>query len=231
MSKSWTRSYRWTTLGLMADRVWLGNGGWVLWRSTDFDAPVFARFADRDGRLQIVDLFVQREGIDTALLRSLPLSRLEAWANGGYVETKPKLVAGEAIREDIDEPAPDLRTAASWFRTTLFNPEPDEPGWAERMLLAQADDQFRPWRSQRKPLPALTTTPSVDARLTIPAGRPYPDHFYEQVANVYRALVRTGSPAQTMADVNHVPVTTVHRWIRRARALKYLGRAEHGKAG
>jgi hypothetical protein len=68
-------------------------------------------------------------------------------------------------------------------------------------------------------------TSGMSAQLKLPAPSPdhrgrYPDTFYVEVGAVYRFLVeRVGdrAPAQTLADANAVPVSTVHRWIREAR--------------
>jgi hypothetical protein len=64
------------------------------------------------------------------------------------------------------------------------------------------------------------------------AGR-YPDGFYEGVAAAYhRAVSERVAPAQTIAEANRVPVTTVHRWIREARRRGLLPPARgKGQAG
>jgi hypothetical protein len=65
-----------------------------------------------------------------------------------------------------------------------------------------------------------------------PAGR-YPDGFYEEVAGAYHwAVLGRQAPAQTIAEANDVPVTTVHRWIREARRRGLLPPARgKGRAG
>jgi hypothetical protein len=69
-----------------------------------------------------------------------------------------------------------------------------------------------------------------ELRLGIPNARRYPDGFYEKVARLYLALVANGRrPAPALADANRVPVTTVHRWIKEARARRFLPPAR--KAG
>jgi hypothetical protein len=60
-------------------------------------------------------------------------------------------------------------------------------------------------------------------RVKPPAERRYPDGFYGKVAAAYqRAVTEQQAPAQTIADVNDVPVTTVHRWTREARRRGFL---------
>jgi hypothetical protein len=64
-------------------------------------------------------------------------------------------------------------------------------------------------------------------------GGRYPDDFYGVVAATYhRAVLRRLAPAQTIAEANDVPVTTVHRWIREARRRGLLPPARaRGQAG
>lgn len=72
----------------------------------------------------------------------------------------------------------------------------------------------------------------VDPRLDVPPARPFPDEFYEQVAELYRALsLRTRAVAATIADANGVQVTQVHRWIKVARQRGHLGAGQRGKVG
>lgn len=66
-----------------------------------------------------------------------------------------------------------------------------------------------------------------ELRLTIPEGqRRKPDDFYQQVADVFAWLATTSrSPAEDLAKFNDVKVTTVHRWVREARARGLLAPA------
>jgi hypothetical protein len=59
-----------------------------------------------------------------------------------------------------------------------------------------------------------------------PSGGRYPDDFYNEVAGAYHwAVLERRAPAQTIADANDVPITTVHRWIREARRRGLLAPA------
>lgn len=81
------------------------------------------------------------------------------------------------------------------------------------------------------PIKAPTTR---SLRLRIPAGTKRPDSFYKKVAELYTALTASGThkPAQVIAEANDVPVTTVRRWIKEARARKVLAPADRaGRAG
>ena len=69
----------------------------------------------------------------------------------------------------------------------------------------------------------------MELRLKIPDGRRYPDEFYEAIADLYRRLVATGKrPAPALAKANDVPTTTVHRWVKEARARGLLAPARKG---
>jgi hypothetical protein len=59
--------------------------------------------------------------------------------------------------------------------------------------------------------------------ITDPGGYRKPDGFYRQVADLYLHLAAVSSrPAQELAEANHMPVATVHRWIREAKARRLL---------
>jgi hypothetical protein len=84
----------------------------------------------------------------------------------------------------------------------------------------------------------ITNTGHVEVRrasyrLKPPAERRYPDEFYGRVAAAYeRAVNERQAPAQTIADVSEVPVTTVHRWVRETRRRGLLQQpARAGQAG
>ena len=75
----------------------------------------------------------------------------------------------------------------------------------------------------RQPPPVM---PAVDRRpLTIqdPGGYRKPDAFYHHVADLYLHLAAaTARPAHRLAEANRVPVATVHRWVREAKARGVL---------
>jgi hypothetical protein len=69
------------------------------------------------------------------------------------------------------------------------------------------------------------------ARLKIPAGAK-PDSFYQQVAKTYSHLARgSNRPAVELAEVNDVPVTTAHRWVKEARRRGFLPPGQKGRRG
>ena len=69
----------------------------------------------------------------------------------------------------------------------------------------------------------LRVWPLPFAQLEIPTTRKKPDEFYRQVAKAYQTLAGMDRrPAVILADKNRVPVTTVHRWVKEARARGFL---------
>lgn len=63
----------------------------------------------------------------------------------------------------------------------------------------------------------------VSLALTDPGGYRKPDSFYQRVADLYLDIAAVSPrPAQDIASANGVPVATVHRWIREAKARRLL---------
>ncbi len=60
-------------------------------------------------------------------------------------------------------------------------------------------------------------------RVRVPSGTKRPDSFYAQVADAYLAQATISArPAQDLALSNAVPPSTVHRWLKEARARGLL---------
>jgi hypothetical protein len=79
---------------------------------------------------------------------------------------------------------------------------------------------------------ALETKETFDLRIKPGPGGKYPDHFYKEVAGFYLAMLKDGhKPAPLLAKATGKPVSTVHRWVAKARALGYLPEGRQGKAG
>lgn len=83
------------------------------------------------------------------------------------------------------------------------------------------------------PAPQRSQRPRL--RLTVPEGYRKPDSFYAAVAERFLWLATmSNAPAQELAAANDVPLTTVHRWVREAKArdlLKLPTRAEERSDG
>lgn len=73
--------------------------------------------------------------------------------------------------------------------------------------------------------PEVPVKPPRRPRLNIvdPGGYRKPDGFYRQVADRYLWLAAVSPrPAQELAEANDMPVATVHRWVREAKARGLL---------
>jgi len=212
----------------VGDRITVGGGGWVRYQAIDVEPAVFVRFADREGRLVTTELYVAADsgGLDPEHVRRLPLGRIEAWANESDM--------AEGIRARLEDPGVDARTAMSYFASD-FSVKTDH--WVARMYRAQRKGSGEPQPRQRpltEPLGSVVyEIPDAPiAKLNVPPARPYPDEFFKAVARVYSRLSAiTRAPASIIADVNGVPVTSVHRWVKRARALGHLPPGQRGRAG
>jgi hypothetical protein len=212
----------------------IGNGGWVCYTSGALP-PVWARFREASGRLRLVELYTADEdGLDTGTLRRLPLGRLEAWVNAPDT-------AG-MVRARLRIPGPDLRRAAAYFSHTVG------PGghWVADMLHAQIQGSGVPQAPMPTPGRARAPEPGAARKaaarraeaqrtalqLDVPRTRRYGDGFYQQVAEAYSALARTGkAPGPALAEANEVPVSTVHRWVKEARRRGFLPPGHAGKVG
>ncbi|MFI0139618.1 hypothetical protein [Streptomyces luteogriseus] len=65
--------------------------------------------------------------------------------------------------------------------------------------------------------------PEPNLHLEIPEGYRKPDAFYAEVAERFlQAAAISARPAQDLAEANEVKPTTVHRWIREAKARSLL---------
>ena len=202
----------------------IGNGGWVLVRGRDVPTPVYVRFARGEtGRLEAVELYITGDGqLDAGFLRRLPLATIEAFANEPDVR--------KAIIEKLHLPGPDLRRLAANFAHTFG---PRAVHWVARSLRAQVKGsgepqapmpRREPWRPTRIEAPPL--------KFDVPSTVPYPDSFYQQVADAYSFLVLVSPrPSVVLADENGVPVTTTRRWVKEARRRGLLAPGQQGRRG
>jgi hypothetical protein len=177
----------------MRERLHVGTGGWVEYRSDDAD--VYLRFEDRDGALRVVEVrWASDEPLTGETLRTLQLAQIEAAVN--------RPAPAEDLREWLDEPAPDLQDVLS------------------RGIGRVSPHYLRP----RYEVAPVVPVPEGGGR--------YPDSFYKIVADRYSGLQTLGEPAaRTIADANGVPVTTVNRWVKEARARGFLPPGRRGKTG
>jgi hypothetical protein len=81
-----------------------------------------------------------------------------------------------------------------------------------------------PWRPARIEAPPL--------KFDVPSTVPYPDSFYQAVADAYSFLVMVSPrPSVVLADENGVPVTTTRRWVKEARRRGLLAPGQQGRRG
>ncbi len=184
-------------------RLSTGRGGWFRWDDED-GWTLYAQFRpDQAGRFR-----------PTALYLAAPE---DSWLSVTDLATIP-LRRMEAM----------VNAPGDWgdlLRFSVYQQAPGAPTvdeatdrWAREIGVADA----KPAATTRKP----------PLRITVPPGRRRPDVFYERVARAYSWLAEQGNrPASVLAEVNEVPVSTVHRWVKEARRRGLLGPGRRGGAG
>lgn len=149
--------------------------------------------ADENGRLRLMNLEVvpvDDRHIDVALWRSVPIAAIETAINSP--EHRQRLL------NHLD------RHVRGFY----------ELQWNVDLAIAR---MYNRGNLLRRQTPHKKGKPPI--RLPKPKGQRYPDRHYERVADAYYRLVEEGRPpAQTLAEANGVPVTTVTRWFKEARS-------------
>lgn len=204
-----------------------GNGGWVAVHVRDHE-HAYVRFAEAHGRLRAVQL-VLGQPVDGPSLRRFPIGLVESFVNSDEA-------FGDSVRARLALPGPPVDVLVSHYAYS-WNPRPRHPErlpWVAQAMLSQLPGSpllhVEPLPHSRPDIERGQAP--VDARLEVPDGRPWPDSFYVQVADAYRALVTAGlNPGQELASQNGVPATTAHRWIRAARERGHLPPGQRGKVG
>jgi hypothetical protein len=189
----------------------LADGGWIAVISAQPEHQLSLRVKERhDHRLKIVGLvFFDGAGLSGAMLRELPLGAWEAQIN------TPEVAA--LLRERLTEEGPsDFYDLAAEHKALDCSPMPEDAddGALEFHLPSEGIDSAV----------AIIVEPQLDLGVTaLPAGR-RPDAFYRAVADAYSWLAgRVRRPAVELAAANHVPTTTIHRWVKEARRRGLLG--------
>jgi hypothetical protein len=194
----------------VTEQVIRGAGGWVRYARSDSAVLTYVRYDDVGGRLEPVEIYLERHddgALTTDSLRQLPLGRISA-----SVLSRPDL---PPVARHATAPGPDLRRLARRFLSAI-KPDPT------------------PVKKPFK-LPTDEPDPNLSAKLQIPqAGprQPYPDEFFEQVAEIYQRLAPwVRSPASAIRDANNIEnIATVHRWIKVARQRGLLASPNRGRA-
>jgi len=196
----------------------LGDG-WASWTADELPGDVLIRFVEREGRRVPVTLLIEADDgktVDANTLRKIPLGRVEAMAN--LVPSDDWTVSGlERAPRHMAEPLQKVRSASRQLARSI----------AKLKAAIQYRDELL-----EQPAWFVEGVKSRDFRVTPPPGRSHGDDFYRRVAEVYaQATTVTTRPAEVIATASHVPVTTVHRWVKEARRRGFLPPGRPGKAG
>jgi hypothetical protein len=106
----------WTTAQLS-----IGMSGWLAFADDSVPDWVYVRVQENEhGRLVITEVYLARERVDSAALRSLPLGRIEAEANMVASDIRAKLK--EAPRPGIEPLTPEPRPP--WESREIISPTP-----------------------------------------------------------------------------------------------------------
>lgn len=224
--------------GTVAEEFRLLPAGWCRFTpAADPTLVVTARFTVAPtGRIAVAEMAFARFPTLTAdSLRTVPIGRLEAWANG---PGRQHLEAGISIRDavPVDELAEiDSRARSEADQRARWGTDQDaqasqqswdhaagDLGVSEQVgagytaLGLEWDGSVVPLRSRVRNL-----------RLQIPKGQPKPDRFYRDLARLYGEVALNSSrPAAVIAEANTVPVSTVHGWVKEARRRGLLAPGE-----
>jgi hypothetical protein len=183
------------------------------------------------------------------------------WANGGWlgIDARPegsgermlvrvapdedgRLRVRELHLRDTDEPitAQRLRAVRIGAIEAMANGANEYQTIMERYEFPPAgpigsENFFDPYPGMR-PISAAELAELLQEQqpsLAPPAKRGYPDEFYAEVAEAYRAAVRRGdrAPVTVIANDTGVPRSTAARWVKEARRRGKLGKGTPGRKG
>lgn len=217
-------------------RMSFGYGGWVGLDDIGLPGPLYVRVRTDGDRLRVTEVYLDASDGDHAIaqqhLRELPLSRIETIVNAephrGYVLA------------DLEQPAPDLSTLASYFRSGFANWDRQVgQNWVAASFAAQVDRGV----AERLGIPKVPRLRRQSRRwqvadgddFRLPAGGPtdgLTDDFLRDVARAYAAAVSRGErPNQAMAEQTGYPRRSVERWVYTTRLRGMMPRGRRGKVG
>jgi hypothetical protein len=222
----------------------------------DADPPFEMRVRPNDrGRLEVVELRLAPGGpIDSTALRQVPLAHAEGLVNAAnlreYIVERLE-VPGPMVFDRTDqvvEGGPlEARAGVATGSGAALPPEAVTgskhasgaaigqqriSGFARGGRFFEVPVGQAVEGEEALPIEVVVSARRPRARLRVPTSNPKPASFYRQVADAYTGLRAQGNrPAVELAEANGVPITTVHRWIRRARELGYLPPGQKGRAG
>lgn len=202
-------------------QVIYGNGGWAEVRDLGLPGRVYVRFAEVEGQLRIVELYVDGQGepLQAGSLRRFPISALEDVTD----EDDVKSTVG-----------PDLSRLASSFGTSFGAGyyKGRHCDQCRAPLRGSKDVALTDWVAMAyfsqldpKGLPQAVRTRSNDKKVDeLPEPElAAPEHgltdaFLADVGRAYRAAVaRRMSPAKTLSQLTGVDQRTVQSWVYKAR--------------
>lgn len=153
-------------------------------------------------------LTVEHEGSEVTV-------ELKADDRGRLIPVKVTVAADGGVRADV------LRTVPLQAIEAAAN-----SGIGEILLAANTAEQ------SSEPVPVWSRRPALNLRAPAGRGRKS-DEFYKRVAAAYSWLSANQSrpgPANVLAKRNDVPISTVHRWVKTARARGFLAPGQRGRA-
>jgi hypothetical protein len=216
------------------------NGGWVR-AAIDDDPPFEVRVRPNErGRLEIVELRLAPGGpIDSTTLRQVQLAHVEALVNGASLREYLIGRLGEPGPPVFDRTDAVVQPASIGARAEVPTPRVTGTARGELRFSGTATGSKVELIDSGAAGDSLTVTVKErsaamlrrSALFKAPPG-PKPDDFYEKVAVAYERLsVRSNRPAAEIAEAVEVSLTTVHRWVKRARQLGYLPPGQKGRRG
>lgn len=182
------------------------------------------------------------------------------WVEGQLSDPLPvdpaRVVGSLGVRyrkQDPDDPASTLTVSE---QVSLYLPQGITPtsirrfAWSRWLDVADAiarakEPEEGPHPSWFESQPAASSPPGKLKRATYaehgvqvhlrrrPGRKGHPPEFYQEIANHYQELRRSGvrSPTKTIAEQMHYSRDTVAGWVRRARELGFLTPARRGRPG
>jgi hypothetical protein len=200
-----------------APRITPHGAAWYDVALDDDDLRAMVRLSlSSTGRLAVVELVLSRwPGVTADALRSIPLGRVEAWANGaGRERVLADLDHRSKLSDDERTSADNLaRQRASWGEPA--------PGAVETVEASEA------FIAETSAKPVALRSGVRNLTLRVPEGQPKPDSFYAEVARLYgKVAIDTPRPAVALAEANGVPVSQVHGWVKEARRRGLLAPGE-----
>jgi hypothetical protein len=101
----------------------IGMGGWLGFANADEPDWVYARVQENEqGRLIITELYLVRDRVDSAMLRELPLGRIEVLANSSPFAEDIRAKLSGAPRPGVEPLSPEARSR--WESREIISPTP-----------------------------------------------------------------------------------------------------------